>query len=228
MDEARAHGIPIICVVDADKQTQREVIDCYMEKGFGWLFEAQVTCSSFVLSTGIDTICTRKVISHSTQSRDASIDLMISAIIRAIEYCHTHDTLTATAKQKEKEQTTDVHESNAVSIDGLESQLKERVVAVFGSARAAFDAHSTNGAMGKRELKKLIKRILPSLKQGKAKRLRKILPERMSSLDFCSFIGGPEDTATNKEKVKDEKCKEPDSSGLAPLPPEVPEVCVSV
>ena len=32
---ARAYGIPIICVVDGDKQLQREVIDHYMEKGFG-------------------------------------------------------------------------------------------------------------------------------------------------------------------------------------------------
>ena len=47
MDEARAHGIPIICVVDVDKQTQREVIDCYMEKGFGWLFDSQ---ASFFMS----------------------------------------------------------------------------------------------------------------------------------------------------------------------------------
>ena len=42
MDEARAYGIPIICVVDADKQLAREVIDCYMEKGLGWLFDAQL------------------------------------------------------------------------------------------------------------------------------------------------------------------------------------------
>ena len=44
MDEARAYGIPIICVVDADRQLQREVIDCYMEKGFGWLFDSQASC----------------------------------------------------------------------------------------------------------------------------------------------------------------------------------------
>ena len=44
MDEARAYGIPIICVVDSDRQTQREVIDCYMEKGFGWLFDSQASC----------------------------------------------------------------------------------------------------------------------------------------------------------------------------------------
>ena len=33
--------------MDADKQTQREVIDCYMEKGFGWLFDSQ---ASFFMS----------------------------------------------------------------------------------------------------------------------------------------------------------------------------------
>ena len=43
VDEARAYGIPIICVVDSDKQTQREVIDCYMEKGLGWLFDSQAS-----------------------------------------------------------------------------------------------------------------------------------------------------------------------------------------
>ena len=35
VEEARAYGIPIICVVDVDKQTQREVVDHYMEKDFG-------------------------------------------------------------------------------------------------------------------------------------------------------------------------------------------------
>ena len=35
VEKAGAYGIPIICVVDADRQTQRDVIDHYMEKGFG-------------------------------------------------------------------------------------------------------------------------------------------------------------------------------------------------
>ena len=52
IDEARAYGIPIICVVDADKQLQREVIDCYMEKGFGWLFDSQA--SNVLTSIHID------------------------------------------------------------------------------------------------------------------------------------------------------------------------------
>ena len=41
VEEARRHGIPIIVLVDLDKQTSREVIDKYMELGFSWLFDEQ-------------------------------------------------------------------------------------------------------------------------------------------------------------------------------------------
>ena len=42
------HGIPIICVVDVDRQTQREVIDHYQEKDLGWLFDAQASLSELL------------------------------------------------------------------------------------------------------------------------------------------------------------------------------------
>ena len=41
MEEARRYGIPIIVLVDTDKQLAREVIDKYMELGFSWLFDEQ-------------------------------------------------------------------------------------------------------------------------------------------------------------------------------------------
>ena len=41
VDEARRYGIPIIVLVDTDKQLAREVIDKYMELGFSWLFDEQ-------------------------------------------------------------------------------------------------------------------------------------------------------------------------------------------
>ena len=115
----------------------------------GWLFDAQV-------------------ISFTTQNRDACIDLMISAIRRAIEYCHAHDTLTATTKAKDtktenKERPTDVHDSDT-DVTELEVQLKQAVVATVGSARAAFDTYSKHDVVGKKEWKKLIKKALPSLK----------------------------------------------------------------
>ena len=111
---------------------------------------------------------------------------------------------------------------------GLESQLKEAVIAVFGSARAAFDAISKDGVIGKKEGKKLIKRALPSLKQGHAKWLRKRLPNRLSLIDFCSFIDGTEDGAiSSTDKAKRDTSQNAESSGLPSLPPEVPEVCLS-
>ena len=47
VDEARRYGIPIIVIVDTDKQTSREVIDHYMEKGYSWLFDSQASCFLF-------------------------------------------------------------------------------------------------------------------------------------------------------------------------------------
>ena len=41
VEEARRYGIPIIVLVDVDKQLAREVIDKYMELGFSWLFDEQ-------------------------------------------------------------------------------------------------------------------------------------------------------------------------------------------
>ena len=48
VDEARRYGIPIIVLVDTDKQLAREVIDKYMEKGLSWLFDEQARTSCFV------------------------------------------------------------------------------------------------------------------------------------------------------------------------------------
>ena len=41
MNEARRYGLPIIIIVDVDRQTAREVIDKYMEKGYSWIFDEQ-------------------------------------------------------------------------------------------------------------------------------------------------------------------------------------------
>ena len=154
--------------------------------------------------------------------------MIISAIRRAIDYCKANDTVTsATVKAeetvpKEKQKKADVHESD-IDTDALESKLKGSVIAAFGSAEAAFDAHCKDGVVGRKEWKRLLKRVLPSLKQGHAKVLRKKLPNRMSAHDFCAFIGRAEDTESNTDKPKADKNKETESSGLASLPPEVPE-----
>ena len=40
--EAKRLGRQIICVVDADKQLAKSVIDHYMAQGLSWLFDQQV------------------------------------------------------------------------------------------------------------------------------------------------------------------------------------------
>ena len=156
---------------------------------------------------------------------------MISAIRRAIEHCRTHDTLAAIVKEKEtktqkdKKLTADVHESDGVDVTDLESRLKDAVVAAFGSARAAFDAQSKKGAVGKKEWKKLIKKAMPSLGQESLKLLRKRLPNRMTWNDFSTFFGDTQETGSSLDKGQaGRKEDRAEISGMAALPPEVLEV----
>ena len=41
VNEARAYNIPIVTVVDVDRQLAREVIDKHLELGYSWLFSEQ-------------------------------------------------------------------------------------------------------------------------------------------------------------------------------------------
>ena len=50
VDEARRYGIPIIVIVDTDKQLAREVIDKHMELGFQWLFSEQASADDSLFS----------------------------------------------------------------------------------------------------------------------------------------------------------------------------------
>ena len=154
---------------------------------------------------------------------------MINAIRRAIEYCRTHDTLTATTKAKDEKSKKEEQQqaTDAMDAAGLESRLKKAVVATFDSTRAAFDTHSKHGIVGKKEWKKLLKKTMPSLKQESLKLLRRRLPNRMSWIDFSAFFGGSgESGESNSDKgkaVSNEGKAEAASSGMAALPPEVPE-----
>ena len=46
VESARDRAIPIIVVVDVDKQPARSVVDGYLERGFGWLFDEQARGST--------------------------------------------------------------------------------------------------------------------------------------------------------------------------------------
>ena len=43
---ARAASIPLLCVVDVDKQTVRSIVDYYFESGRAYLFDEQVIAYS--------------------------------------------------------------------------------------------------------------------------------------------------------------------------------------
>ena len=57
MNEARRHAIPIIVMVDTDKQTSQEVIDKYMELGYSWLFDEQARVDTFRVQLFIGIHC---------------------------------------------------------------------------------------------------------------------------------------------------------------------------
>ena len=238
MNEARRHSIPLIVIVDTDKQLAREVIDKYMERGYNWLFAEQV-------------------INYSTAFRTQSYEVACKAIRRAIEYCHANDTLTPKSKptaietteqtrQSSKddqtnstaESTTDAstrpHDANVdADADAAEdakqdgtrdaggplAALKKALLSVYGSAQAAFEALSgSDGVVGRRQWKKAIKKTsLPEDFGSKdLKTLRGMLPKVTSLSAFCSFM---DDAA-----VESESTDHTDASGLAPLPPEVPSL----
>ena len=69
VETARLHSITIIPIVDSDQQTPRQVIDTYMAKGFGWLFDEQL-------------------IAYSMQSREVSI--WLESIIIAVSFLTTN------------------------------------------------------------------------------------------------------------------------------------------
>ena len=46
---ARDLSLPIICLVDTDRQPARPLIDKYMEQGWGWIFDSQIiNCAWFL------------------------------------------------------------------------------------------------------------------------------------------------------------------------------------
>ena len=60
---ARSLGIPIICLLDIDRQPARPLIDSLMEQNYGWLFDRQVvSCKCRRLGTSFSTWITCAVL----------------------------------------------------------------------------------------------------------------------------------------------------------------------
>ena len=110
-----------------------------------------------------------------------------------------------------------VHEEKAKEvITDSRSLLKESLIEKYGTAKAAFGAFSREGAVTKKEWKRMIKKLLPKLSQEDAKKLKKKLPKKLGLDKFCTFVGGsPQVESVDTKKSKDEE------SRLTQLPAEV-------
>jgi hypothetical protein len=98
------------------------------------------------------------------------------------------------------------------------AELKEALLTNFGSVEAAHSAVSTNNTIGKKEWRRIIRKMMPGLSQKGAKALRRQLPSNASLARFSEFM-------TNA-KTKGQHGSEEDiaASGLADLPVEVPSL----
>ena len=59
----------------------------------------------------------------------------------------------------------------------------------YGTGKAAFGVFSNDDTIGKKEWKKIIKRMLPIMPQADAKALRKKLPKKVNLAQFSELMG---------------------------------------
>ena len=159
-----------------------------------------------------------QVISYSTQSREHSHSLIIAAIKRAVQSCSA----ALVAKSKLSQSNADrIHESG--EDDGVkasehpEQEIRAALLSNFHSAKAAHSCFSRDGAIGKKEWRKIIRKTLPEASKQEAKVLSKALPKLANVAQFSAWMGEAESTPS-LEKVGSKS----ESPGLASLPIEVP------
>jgi hypothetical protein len=198
---AKLNNVPIVCLVDCDKQTLRSVIDKYMEGGDSFLFDEQV-------------------ISVTSQGREHSYSLIIEAIKRAVQeaFKRKRTALTPPPTSEALEPQLDrVHDDQD---ETPQMELMAALHAKFSTAKAAFGSFSNEeGTIGKKEWRRMIKKMLPTMLQADCKMLRKKLPKKVSLVQFCELMG--EDKPKGKQASADESTLHPPSH-LAKLPDEVP------
>jgi hypothetical protein len=195
---AKRNNIPIVCVVDCDKQILRTVVDGYLESGDSFLFDEQV-------------------ITVTSQSREHGYTVIVEAIKRAVQAAFNRKqtalipTPTADAQQLDR-----VHDEQ----DGTpQMELMAALFSNFSSAEAAFEAFSNDeGIIGKKEWRRIVKKTLPALSHVDAKVLRKQLPKKVSLVQFFEMMG----EAKPKSHPSASKSTSNLPSHLAELPGEVP------
>jgi hypothetical protein len=97
--------------------------------------------------------------------------------------------------------------------------LKAALLANFGSSNdQAWQTFSKDGAIGKKEWRRIIRKMMPTMSQEETKRLRKALPKSVNLVDFSDWLRGDK----GQKKAEDESSSPTtDESNLADLPVEV-------
>ena len=177
-------------------------MDKYMESGDSFLFDEQV-------------------ISVTSQGREHSYTLIIEAIKRAVQAAskrkQTAPTPAPTSEAQEPHLLGRVHDEQD---DTPQMELMTALHSKFSTAKAAFDSFSNEeGIIGKKEWRRTIKKMLPTMPQADAKALRKKLPKKVSLVQFCEMMG---EVKSKSSRPSTSKSTSDMSSHLAELPGEVP------
>jgi hypothetical protein len=197
------------------------------------------------MESGDSFLFDEQVIAITSQGREHSYTLIIDAIKRAIRASFKSQQTTpipSLAPQStperihdldsEPESKTDdkrVHEateeekgakSSSPSDEQNVQALKAALLAKFGSPNdKVWQAFSKDGAIGKKEWRKVIRKTMPTITQAEIKTLRKVLPKSVNLVEFSDWLGGDKG---QKKKAKTESISPTtDESHLADLPVEV-------
>ena len=200
------------------------------------------------MESGDSFLFDEQVISITSQGREHSYALIIDAINRAVRTSFTskQTTLIPSAAVVEAPQSTPerihdldsepeskaddkrVHEateeetsgsSNSPSDEQNVQALKAALLAKFGSSNdKAWQTFSKDGAIGKKEWRKIIRKTMPTVTQAETKSLRKALPKSANLVEFSDWLEGDK----GQKKAADESISPTtDESNLADLPVEV-------
>ena len=212
-----------MCLVDADLQPVRQVVDTYMAQGERYA-NRRTSLSSY-FDAGFDWIFDEQVLHYSTQGREKSYQLVAEAILRSVASGGSRPKVKEAPKKEpaadKKQPPSQIH-----STESLVDQLKAALLDQYGSAKGAFDALSNaDGIVGKKEWKRAVLRLLPKLSAQDSKSLRKSLAKRLpKKTDVEAFVRFFNSSVDGAQEVKEEGPESQNQSSLAKLPDEVPEV----
>jgi len=179
------------------------------------------------MESGDSFLFDEQVISITSQSREHSYALIIDAINRAVRasFERVHDLYSEPELKADDKRVHEVTEeekssnSNSPSDEQNVQALKAALLAKFGSSNdKAWQTFSKDGAIGKKEWRKIIRKTMPTITQAETKILRKALPKSVNLVEFSDWLEG----GKGQKKAEDESSSPTiDESNFADLPVEV-------